>query len=428
MPVAVAQVGWLLGVVVMTLLLAMNVHVSILLWRAKMRFPKAETMTQLVHHVFAKAPPAQRQAATWAAGVSQYAFICCNLGVFVLTFGKGLGMLFYEARICLPVLVLLGCALIAPLHGSVRNMGAHRSVIWLNIATLVGTIAIPLAYMAYNGVEEVRPEGSSVYAVSLTSLGSVMKCLSITTFGFTSQFILVEVMHEMKEPADFPKAYAISAPFQFVAFMVVGLMGYYYMGDKVKGNVFDTLPFGPLLRVAAVCLTVHMLISYLIKSIVACKAIHVLVDGAHARLDSARAWAGWNGVMLSVMLVSWLIANLCPFFADLTGLLGASVTPVCCYLVPIACFLRLQHDLPAAERSRGRLEYAVLALELAFALTLMVFGTQDAIDTISASWETYGYPFECHCEDVWNTCACSADHAGMEDVCAPQHQGLSWAP
>ena len=38
---------------------------------------------------------------------------------------------------------------------------------------------------------------------------------------------------------------------------------------------------------------------------------------------------------------------------------------------------------------------------------------------IAALREEYGYPFDCHCDDMWNTCACSAEHPGMETCAEP---------
>eukprot|EP00401_Gymnodinium_catenatum_P046080 CAMPEP_0117505966 /NCGR_PEP_ID=MMETSP0784-20121206/25660_1 /TAXON_ID=39447 /ORGANISM="" /LENGTH=68 /DNA_ID=CAMNT_0005301415 /DNA_START=1 /DNA_END=207 /DNA_ORIENTATION=+ len=59
-------------------------------------------------------------------------------------------------------------------------------------------------------------------------------------------------------------------------------------------------------------------------------------------------------------------------------------------------------------------EKLLIAFELVFAVVLMVMGTHTAAERIMSSWSTYGYPFDCHCEDLWNTCDCSAAHSGME--------------
>merc|ERR1712217_830971 len=65
------------------------------------------------------------------------------------------------------------------------------------------------------------------------------------------------------------------------------------------------------------------------------------------------------------------------------------------------------------SRCPGPIESLVIVMELALALILVIFGTYEAVANIMTKWETYGYPFACHCQDIWNTCECSAEHAGM---------------
>merc|ERR1711988_2025811 len=116
-----------------------------------------------------------------------------------------------------------------------RTMGTWKSLVWINIASLIGTIVIPLAYFAAVGIEETREPGSAVYAVN-PELGSkeavnfILSALSTFMFAFTSQFMLVEIVSEMKDPSELPKAYVgYAAPFMCFAFVLVGLVGYYYL-------------------------------------------------------------------------------------------------------------------------------------------------------------------------------------------------------
>merc|ERR1711861_92548 len=93
----------------------------------------------------------------------------------------------------------------------------------------------------------------------------ILSGLSTYMFAFTSQFMLVEIISEMRERTELPKAYVgYAAPFMCFAFVLVGLAGYYYLGNAVQLMLPQNLPFGILFRLAAVCLLLHMLISYLI--------------------------------------------------------------------------------------------------------------------------------------------------------------------
>jgi len=256
-----------------------------------------------------------------------------------------------------------------------------------------------------------------VLAAPLTWAG-VLSGLSTFTFGMTSQFMLTEIISEMKDPRELPKAYVkISAPFQLVAFMIAGVGGYYYLGDKVDGMINENLPFNASLQAAAACLVIHMLISYLIKGVVFCRAVLTKAKEKYANPDDPRkrSMAAWNAVVIPTLACAWLFANLVPFFGDAVDLLGASFTPLSCWVMPIVMFVRYYVDADEEERPKvSILEWIIMAAEMALGFVLMVLGTKSSIETIVSKWQVYGYPFECHCQGLWSTCACSADHYGMD--------------
>jgi len=414
MPVAIARFGWLLGAIMTVGLLVMNLHVSILLWRVKMDYLETHTYTELVGAVFASAGPNQKNAMMAISAWSQFCFLCGLLGLYVLTIGSSLGMLFHDVQICLPMWAFIGSVIVLPFVLTSRRMGSWKSLVWLNVLTLLGTIFIPLGYMAAHG-KQIRPHGSHVYAVADMSIKDLLNGLSIMTFAFTSQFMLVEVISEMKDPAKLPKAYLrISAPFQGLAFLITGLGGYYFMGDRVEGMISEYLPFGMLSRICATCLFTHIAISYVIKNVVVSGAIHQKLDKKHAHGTSSRTLGGWGATVFLVLCAAYTFANVVPFFTDLVELLGASSTPISCFIVPIITFVRWYLDGGKEKRNVSVVEWVIIAIEMLLALTLTIFGTVSAMATVLQHWDSYGYPFECHCQGLWNTCECSDSHLGME--------------
>jgi len=421
MPRAVSAFGWLLGAVVMVVMLAANVHISILLWKVRVFYSPcdgAHTYKDLCKGAFAKAPKWQFRAASITTWVSQYSFMFGLLGLYLLSAGKGLGMLFHTSEICLPQWAAIAALVLLPFAGTAREMGSYQSLVWINIITLCGTVAIPLVYFVTQGPEEIRKEGSEMLLVADMTPVGVLSGLSTFTFGMTSQFMLTEIISEMKDPQEFPKAYVkISAPFQLVAFMLAGIGGYYFLGDKVEGMINENLPFNVALQAAAACLVVHMLISYLIKGVVFCRAILMKAKEKYANPDDQRKRSimAWNAVVLPTLACAWLFANLVPFFSDAVDLLGASFTPLSCWVMPIVMFVRYYADADEDEKPKvSVLEWVVMAAEMALGLVLMVLGTKSSIETILSKWQVYGYPFECHCQGLWSTCACSSDHYGMD--------------
>merc|ERR1719231_1414522 len=105
-------------------------------------------------------------------------------------------------------------------------------------------------------------------------------------------------MSEMQDVSQFPKAYAVmSAPFQGLAFLICGLGGYYFRGDLVAGMIIDGIPFGPWFQAAAVCLIVHMVITWIIKGIVFCRAMQVAWDPKVAEDGSKQGWVQWGALV-----------------------------------------------------------------------------------------------------------------------------------
>lgn len=417
---AIARFGWLLGSVITVALLAMNIHISILMWRVRMGCPRATTYPELAAEAFAGAPDDVRQFAVKATAAVQYGLIAGMLGIYTLSLGLGYGRMFHDVYVCMPLWTCIGCGSVIVFFASGRALGTWPSLICLNVATIVGTVTIPLVIMAIMGLKETRRPDSTFDAVADLSITGSLSGISTITFAMTSQFMVVEIIDEMKDPIDFPKAYLwISAPFQLTAFLAVGLGGYYYAGSDVHGMIMDNIPFGTALRLAALCLVLHMLVTFVIKGVVLARAVHKAVDEASVDTDDARGWGSWILITFGITAFSWLFAQLVPFFEDMVDLLGASLGPAGCYIIPIILYVRWLRDFAGTDQSPGRVESFIISAEFVLGMTLMCFGTASALSNIYSKWQTYGYPFACHCENTWNVCECSASHVGMEHCLLP---------
>jgi len=322
-----------------------------------------------------------------------------------------LGMIFYDLHWCLPMWCTVVCCLTLPFAVGGRTVGAWKSLIWLNCATILGTIFIPLVFMANEGTQTTRAPNSSFSKVAEDlNFGGVMSSMSTFAFGMTGQFILVEIISEMADPEDLPRAYGkLSAPFQCLAFLIVGIGGYYYKGSEVSGMISESLPFGICFRIAAGLLLTHMIVTYVIKGTVLCRG---LTQGA------AGGWledqALWGATVSTILALSWLVSQIVPFFSDLVDLLGASLTPIMCWVLPVILYVRCFHYLQLPGYKISSLEWCALIVEVLLAFVLLFGGTYISIGNVLANWATYGGPFDCHCEGLWATCECSSLHDGME--------------
>eukprot|EP00931_Biecheleriopsis_adriatica_P008640 TRINITY_DN10978_c0_g1_i1.p1 TRINITY_DN10978_c0_g1~~TRINITY_DN10978_c0_g1_i1.p1 ORF type:complete len:480 (-),score=70.74 TRINITY_DN10978_c0_g1_i1:237-1676(-) len=426
MPSAVALVGAVPSIAMLILMLVANVHMSILMWRVRMFSPgctQAHTYYDLVTGVFEKAPEWQRKVAVWAVVISQMGVLFGANGLYLLSAGKGLGYVFFDLRICLPAWSLIAILMLLPFACTSRNMGSHAWLVWLNILTLCGTVIIPFIYYMVLGTAELdvgEHESTAHLFAQSWSFSNVITCTSTFAFGMISQLMLTEIIAEMKDPAQLPKAYAwIAAPFQLIAFLLAGVGGYFLFGDRVSGMINENLPFGPAFQAAGACLAVHMLISYLIKGVVLSKAFHRMADSNHSDSTdtSWRSKMGWVASVLLMGALAYLAANVVPFFGDAVNFIGSSLAPFNSWLMPIVMYVRHWYNCePESRPAVSKFEWACMAGEFLLGCTLLVYGTYTSVEQITADWHSFGYPFDCHCQGMWNTCDCSSSHIGM-DVC-----------
>jgi amino acid permease len=415
MGVSIAKFGWLLGSVMTLFMLALNMHVSIVLWRVKRRFPDAHTYVEVAVAAFTGQSPEQQRVMYGVTATAQYILIGGFLGVYTFSLGKSLGMLFYDWHLCLPVWTFLGCLVTLPFVATARKLGTWRSLIYLNCLTILATVFIPLGVMAAQGVEKSRIPGAEVHAIADPEIGYWMTGLSIMMFSFSGQFMIVEIMSEMKDIEEFPTAYVwMSGPFQAFVFLACGLGAYYYQGDKINGMIIDNIPFGIWFRIASACLIVHMIITWVFKGIVLCRGIQDFSCPHLKESDSRWGWTVWVMLVTTTMFVSWLVANIVPFFVDLVDIIGAGVSPFTCFILPYWCYSRWLSDFGKDEDRVGWYEWILAFIEVTLAVIITFVGTYFAVTNIIAHWETFGYPFACHCQGIWNTCKCSASHPGME--------------
>merc|ERR1719265_1616922 len=138
------------------------------------------------------------------------------------------------------------------------------------------------------------------------------------------------------------------------------------------------MPFGPWFQLAAACLIVHMVITWVIKGIVFCRQLQHSWDEKLAEDGSQQGWVQWVALVTSIMAASYFIAQIVPFFVDLIDLLGASLSPVVCFLLPITFYCRQLKDIGNKEDRPSCCEWVVIILELMFSIALFLFGTISA--------------------------------------------------
>jgi len=301
MPLAMASVGWMLGAAVLAAMLAANVRVSmrVSLVRVSCRFcGGAQTYRDLSKGAIDRASARQWRAANDITGVSQYTFMFAILGIYLLSAGRGLGMLFHASEVCLPQRAAVAALLLLPFASTGASRGrrrgrlaaraggaprraarAGRRVRWQALRGAGGRGGAA----AVGGGGLLSPAAAAAAAAAAAreavALAERLPCFAGCRRGRgrgrgdATARLLGSPREGRRDPRELPKAHVgISAPFQLAAVALAGLGGYFLWG-KAVGRINENLPFNAGFQAAAACLRAHMLVSYLIKGVVSCRAI-----------------------------------------------------------------------------------------------------------------------------------------------------------
>ena len=223
---AFAELGWVLGVLVCVLMLPLNIYCGLLVHGAQTgAFSTAISMAEIA-----------RQAVGpwgyWATATLVYTFIFLVLGDYLLSMGLCLEQLFPDASFSRPVWTLLGATVLLPFC-QVRTLNDTRLLLWVNIGALIVSVCVSLGYLISGEplVLAGRAEPPAAVAPSI-SWTTGTAGLSKIVFAYVGALMYPEIIVEMVEPADFPKALYAGAPFQLGSFLLVGCVGYGYLGSR----------------------------------------------------------------------------------------------------------------------------------------------------------------------------------------------------
>ena len=122
-------------------------------------------------------------------------------------------------------------------------------------------------------------------------------------------------------------------------YLVVACTGYYYQGQVAQGYFLDNLPKGELYRFASILLYAHVVVVYLLKSIVLGRFFHSIFAPFRVDEETFRAKIEYSCFALWQLIVGCLIANAIPFFDSLLGLIGGLLSAPISFGFPILFYL-----------------------------------------------------------------------------------------
>ncbi|WIA40146.1 hypothetical protein OEZ86_013545 [Tetradesmus obliquus] len=216
-------------------------------------------------------------------------------------------------------------------------------------------------------------------------------------FAYGGQFAFTELMTDMKQPSEFPKAINVCTVIMSALYAGLASAGYWSKGHDVADIVIFSLGENPLARVAAGCILIQALAQYLVNLNVWTHNLMVLVGRAAGHPGSANARSAsehcrWRWLLTSAFVVSysWLVSMFLPYFSSLVGIVASSTYLVCAYTLP--CWFALK--LLGGKMWRGELWlcHLVIPLSLAVSCAGLFSSVSSLIADIKSGGSGFGPP------------------------------------
>ncbi|CAE6972029.1 pks1 [Symbiodinium sp. CCMP2456] len=374
-----------------------------------------------------------------------YGYTALGQASYMLVMGRALQMSLYDLPLCLPAAVLLTIvALVVPIFG-VRKLSESVPLAFFNSLLIVAVIVLAL----YRAGSTTPPCPHTFYFDPGLSGMVVLGAATNVVYSYAGQWMYFELMDTMAAPEDFPKSFSIAGPFMLISYLAVACLGYGF--GSGSGDLIAGMPHGPMLQAAAAMLFIHVLIVYLIKSVVLVHFLHGCWKPNQVDARGLRSYVQHGGLGVLLLLMGFVVSNMVPFFSQLLGIIGGLFAGPIGFLFPITFFLlargrevlagREEHEsLPMelqasseevamcggdddkeestetsssasyeTELGGGRCRYLVIGFNslplwerttivgtVLFIVATMVFGVADEVFEVIEMWDRLGAPFQCH--------------------------------
>jgi len=415
------QLGWVLTLIAIVGVFPMSVFISVLMTRTRHMLRDEALQTSMAGHLPTLDSFGAVALCAWksqCASVSVYLAVYGNTLVgnasYLLVLGRSLQQVFFNTELCLTFTCAIGILfLIVPIF-TVRRLDDSIVICFINTLLIGTVIVMGLSSLIIQG----RPEDAQSVAFSpkLSILG-VFGAVTNVVYSYAGQWMYFELMDIMAEPDDFPKAFTIAGPVMVLGYIIVAMVGYFWTSPCSNCDLVTLMGNGPWKRVAAVLLFLHVIVVYLIKSIVLARYFHSVAcpGDLNARTPVSYLKHGaWGCAMLAF---GYVVANSVPFFDNLTGLVGGLLAAPVNFLLPVGLYLtarsrwlKLKEEDSEEQGCWASMctgycslpwsEMLFITFIIVFTLCTMFVGVCEQSIEIIEKWSTFGAPFSCQAQVV----------------------------
>ncbi|ETV69330.1 hypothetical protein, variant 1 [Aphanomyces astaci] len=224
---AFAKLGWIWGFVLLVSTLAGSLYSGILMTRMKCRVPHAAVFADLGYEAFGNLGKAfiTLFAYTYITGVCFSFQLTASLFLQEMTNG-----------LCFVYCALMVTALVLPL-AQYRNFAEMNSIAVVGAVSIIVPILLILLEIALKG--NVQPTTTS-WVTNASFDAAVVACMDVV-FAMAGHVFFVEIMSEMRDPREFSKSIVAATSFFTVVYVLMAVVGYYYVGAVVMSPITSNL-------------------------------------------------------------------------------------------------------------------------------------------------------------------------------------------
>ncbi|KAF2764290.1 hypothetical protein EJ03DRAFT_392117 [Teratosphaeria nubilosa] len=309
LPSVLASIGIVPGVILIAGLGLIATYTGYIFYQFKLRYPFVHNMADVGEVLLG----------SWGReifGAAQTIFLVFTMGSHVLTFTIALNAISQHAT-CTIVWSVVGLVLFL-IFSLPRTL---KKVSYLSIASFISIFAAVMITMIGVGIEQ--PD-SVVQATVAVEFASAFASVTNIIFAYAGHVAFFSFISELRDPRDFPKALFFLQTCDIILYIVVSVVVYRYTGPDVASPALGSTET-IVKRVAYGIALPTIIIAGIIYAHVAAKYIYVRIfrGTRHMSKKTFLSVGSWLGIVLTLWIVAWVIAESIPVFNDLLGLISS---------------------------------------------------------------------------------------------------------
>ena len=196
-----------------------------------------------------------------------------------------------------------------------------------------GSLGDPEPYVAWSA----WPKQGITFEEAIVSTNSIV-------FAYSFGGCLPSFMDDMHTPSDYVKTLWWLGGSQIFIYTLTGSLIYLFVGQTVQSPAL--LSAGPLISriVFGISLPV-IFISGSINTTVVCRYIHgkLFANSTARHVNTPKGWATWLGLVFTITLLAWIIAEAIPIFSDILSISSSLfVSGLSYYIPPVLWYVLLK--------------------------------------------------------------------------------------